>query len=182
MEDTSTMDTVFASFLEAQRNEALAMADASDILDIRVFGPQHLLAGFSCKGLALDRDGSVVEVGRFEVGIFLHEGYLRRVHPGLLLTVYGPLNVWHPNVHGTAICIGAIDPGTSVVDLLHRVFEVLSYQNLGTREDDALRPEACAWARNNTHRFPVDARPLKRRVLDLQASAPAGGVDATEAS
>jgi hypothetical protein len=32
------------------------------------------------------------------------------------------------------------------------------------REHRALNHDACAWARNHTHRFPVDRRPLKRRV------------------
>jgi hypothetical protein len=35
------------------------------------------------------------------------------------------------------------------------------------RENNALNTEACAWARRNLHRFPVDSRPLKRRTADF---------------
>jgi hypothetical protein len=156
------MDKVFGGFLRAQHAAATALAEASDILAVDFRGPQHALASFACKGLVRDRAGNVVEADRFAIGIFLHDGYLRRALPPLLFTVITPTTVWHPNVNRTAICIGPIEPGTGIVDLLHRLYEVITYQNLGTREDDALQPEACAWARHNMGRFPLDARPLKR--------------------
>jgi hypothetical protein len=36
------------------------------------------------------------------------------------------------------------------------------------REDDALNPVACAWARRNMERFPLNSQPIKRSVLDLE--------------
>lgn len=171
------MDKIFAGFLRAQHEAAAALAAASDILAMHFRGPQHGIAELACKGLVRDGAGNVVEADHFQIGIFLHDGYLRRVYPALLFTVLAPNSVWHPNVNGPAICIGPVEPGTGIVDLLHRLYEVVTYQNVGTREHDALQPEACSWARRNLDRFPLDARPLKRRHLDLAAepspSAPA---------
>jgi hypothetical protein len=55
-----------------------------------------------------------------------------------------------------------------LVDLLYQVYEILTYQKLTPREDDALNKEACHWARANQKRFPIDRRPLKRRSLALE--------------
>ena len=47
------------------------------------------------------------------------------------------------------------------------MFEIITYNKATMREDDALNFEACRWARWNTGRFPVDTRPLKRRMADF---------------
>jgi hypothetical protein len=82
--------------------------------------------------------------------------------------------VWHPNiaVHAPMICIGRIAPGTSLKDLLHRLYEVISYQRYTPNEFDSLNKACCAWARANADRFPTDRRPLKRRALNLEAVTP----------
>jgi hypothetical protein len=36
------------------------------------------------------------------------------------------------------------------------------------REDDALNRHACAWARKNASRFPIDDRPMMRRRLEYR--------------
>ena len=107
----------------------------------------------------------MTEASRFEVGIWFPSDYLRRAEPWEVLTWLGPRRVFHPNISDRmpVICVGRLAPGTWLVDLLYQVFEIISYQKVTMREDDALNPAACAWARENQHRFPVDRRPLKWR-------------------
>jgi hypothetical protein len=78
--------------------------------------------------------------------------------------------VWHPNVSRELplICIGRLTPGAALADILYQLFDVLTWQKYNPREDDSLNKAACAWARANQHRFPVDRRPLKRRPLSLE--------------
>jgi ubiquitin-protein ligase len=86
-----------------------------------------------------------------------------------MLRLFTP-HVWHPNVSRELplICIGRLTSGTSLVEILHQLFDILTYQKYNPREDDSLNKAACAWARNNRQRFPIDARPLKRRSVELE--------------
>ena len=70
---------------------------------------------------------------------------------------------WHPNVRHPLICIGRVIPGTPLVDLVHRVFEIVTWQHHTSVEIDALNAAACQWARTNADRLPVDRRPLLHR-------------------
>ena len=76
--------------------------------------------------------------------------------------------VFHPNIKAPFICVGKLSPGTLLVDILYQCFEIISYNKVTMREDDALNGAACAWARSNQHRFPVDPRALKRRSLEFR--------------
>jgi hypothetical protein len=77
--------------------------------------------------------------------------------------------VFHPNISDKLpfICVGKLAPNTPLVDILYQCFEIITYNKVTMREDDALNMQACVWARENQHRFPIDRRPLKRRTLDL---------------
>jgi hypothetical protein len=55
-----------------------------------------------------------------------------------------------------------------LIDLVYRVFEVITFNNVTMEEPRALNPEACEWSRANLHRLPVDRRALKRRPVDLE--------------
>ena len=165
-------DLVFNGFLERQRDEALALNAASDLLDLEpepADPPARYLVRLRCNGLVRSRVGEIETASDFMVGVTFPGDYLRRVNPLEVLAWLGPRNVFHPNVVGMppVICAGSIAPGTPLVDLLHRVFEIVTYQRLTMREDDALNAQACAWARQHQDRFPVDARPLTRLRLDL---------------
>jgi hypothetical protein len=81
--------------------------------------------------------------------------------PAEVVTWLAPLNVHHPNVLGPMVCIGTIDPGTGVVDLAFRLYDLVRYELWASH--DALNPDAAQFARNNVDRFPLDRRPLKRR-------------------
>ena len=160
------MDKVLELFLETQRRDALALADASDLLELVPIDQQHFVAIFHCRGLVGSANGEVREHDRFTVGIWLPESYLREAKPAQILTWIDPETVWHPNIQPPYVCLGKIEPGTLLVDLLHRCFELITFENVTMREDDALNRSACAWARRNCERFPVDSRPIKRQVAE----------------
>lgn len=165
------VDFVFNAFLDRQREEGRALAESSDILDLEFLPTgRHVLAHFACRGLVKSADDTVREANAFHVGIFFREDYLRNVNPFETLTLFDPLETWHPNVAYGApfICVGRIAPGMPLVDLLYQTYEILSYQKLTPREDDALNKEACRWARANQDRFPIDNRPLKRRTPAIE--------------
>lgn len=164
-------DPVLRAFLKRQTEEGRALAQASDILDLDCLPTgQHFIAHYACRGLVKDPSGVVREAKSFHVGVFFGAEYLRTVSPLETLTLLGPLNTYHPNVAFGApfICVGRIAPGMPLVDLLYQAYEILSYQKLTPREDDALNRDACRWARANQERFPIDPRPLKRRPLALE--------------
>jgi len=159
-------DRIRTRFLERQLEEGMALAAASDRLDLRPLGPHPApayVARFACRGL-VRRGGQVLEHEAFHVGIHFDEAYLRRFDTARVLTWLAPAEIFHPNVARPYVCVGRMLAGTPLVDLLYQVFEVITYQNVEMREPNALDHEACVWARRNQHRFPVDRRPLKRRT------------------
>ena len=163
-------DKVFTAFLTRQRDEGLALAAASDLLDlVPIDGAPHqrYLADFRCTGLVQTEAGEIVEADRFLVGIWFPDDYLREVDPFRILSCLEPRRIFHPNVNAPFLCSGRIAPATSLVELLYRTFEIITYNRVTMREDDALNKPACSWTRGNRHRLPVDTRPLKRRSGDV---------------
>src|SRR5438445_7635703 len=136
-------DKVFAAFLERQVDEGMALAAASDLLDrapVDGRSRQQYLAGFGCKGLVQTDSGEIVEADRFLVGIWFPDQYLREADPFRVLTWLAPQNVYHPNISDRApfICVGRLAPGTPLVEVLYRVFEIITFNRVTMREDDAL--------------------------------------------
>ncbi len=126
----SNDDPVYQHFMERQRAEGMALAEASDILRLHIppFAPPHFVAEYLCKGLVRDADGEIKEANRFQVGIWFPNDYLRRADPFEMLRVFTP-GVWHPNVSADLpmICIGRLTPNTSLVDILYQIYEILTY-------------------------------------------------------
>lgn len=165
-----THDSVLRGFLARQLEEGTRLATSSDLLELTPAGdevPSRYLARFRCRGLIRSRAGDVTEADDFRVGIWFPPEYLRRAEPWEVLTWLGPTNIFHPNVSDRApfICVGRLSPGTSLVDILYQVFEIVSGQKFTCREDDALNLKACVYYRNNPRRFPIDRRPLLRAGL-----------------
>jgi hypothetical protein len=176
-------DRVLEAFLARQHEEGMALAAASDLLSLQPIdgAADRYLAEYRCTGLVERGPGQVVEASLFHVSVWFPRNYLRDANPFRVLTWLGPRNVWHPNISATmpAICIGRLAPGTSLVDILYQIFEVVTWTKVTMREDDALNRAACQWARQHPDRFPVDRRPLKRRPLaarvdDISRSTPDG--------
>jgi hypothetical protein len=166
------MDKPLLGFLEHQYREAMAFAAESDLLDLEPLPgspPSRYLAHFTCTGL-VHAGSDIVEWNHFVVGIWFPSVYLRRVNPVQVVSWLAPNEIWHPNIGGSPrphICLGTIRPGSSLVDLLIQCWELITYHQCTMDENDALNWDACRWARHNTHRFPVDKRPLKRRALEI---------------
>jgi hypothetical protein len=168
-------DKIFEAFLKRQYEDGMALARSSDLLELFPMSdepPDRYIAQFRCKGLVRSAGGDVVEADHFEVGIWFPSDYLRRADPFQVLTWLGPFNVFHPNISDKMpfICVGKLAPNTALVDILYQCFEIITYNKVTMREDDALNAEACVWARQNQQKFPIDRRPLKRRALDLKAA------------
>ena len=160
-------DCVFRDFLEREYEAGMALAAASDRVSLRPLGPaptSAYFAHFNCTGL-VRRNGKVVEHDDFLVGIRFPDGYLEIFDTARVLSWCAPNEIWHPNIHAPFVCVGNMQAGTPLVDLLYQLHEVITYQNVEMREQNALNHDACMWARNNSQRFPVDRRPLKRRLL-----------------
>jgi hypothetical protein len=164
-------DNVLMAFLQGQLEASTALAGASDLVTLTSLGdpPIHrYLAEFRCKGL-VNGNGGIAEANQFLVGIRFPAHYLRGFNPAEVLTWLEPGNIWHPNIQPPFICVGHLTPGTSLPSLVYQIFEMITYQRVTMREDDALNHEACVWARRHQHRFPIDRRSLKRRTLELEA-------------
>jgi hypothetical protein len=159
-------------FVEEQRPAIERLADESDILSVTMIDPRTFIFEYDCNGLIALRDGTVRRHTGFKVCCHLNEGYLRRVDPLLLLNLRDPPQCYHPSVSWPLICVGKVIPGTPLVDLCARAYELISYQSFPVAEGDALRPDACAYVRANLDRFPVDARPLKWRKSAVALADP----------
>jgi hypothetical protein len=167
-------DRVLEAFLVRQQEAGLALAAESDILTLWPFGSpaDRYIAEFRCQGLVEHGPGEIAEDDRFQVGIRFPANYLREANPFHVLTWLGPRNIWHPNIAADApvICIGRLAPGTGLVAILYQVFEIVTWNKVTMREDDALNRAACQWARAHRDRFPVDRQPLKRQRQTFQVS------------
>jgi hypothetical protein len=122
---SAVADPILGSFLERMQGDALELAEASDIVDVRPIDgppPTRYLVDLLCRGLVREASGEIREADRFTVGLFFPPDYLRRVDPARIVTILAPLNIWHPNVLGPLICLGRIEPGTGIVDLLYQVY------------------------------------------------------------
>jgi hypothetical protein len=164
-------DKIFEAFLNRQYEEGVELADSSDLLELEPAGwppYREYFAHFRCKGLTRRNDGEIIEADYHRLYIGFQSDYLRRADAFETLCWIEPFEIFHPNVKAPFICIGRLAPGTSLVDILYQSFEIITYNKVTMREDDALNREACAWSRRNLNRFPVDTRPLKRRTLDIQ--------------
>jgi hypothetical protein len=165
-------DRIFQNFIERQYAEGTALSDESDILDLHVSAaaPPHFVADFHCKGLIRNAAGKMEEANEFRVAIWYPPDSVRR--PASTFEMFRMLTpcVWHPNVAPELplICVGNITAGNSLVDLIHRLYEVITYQRWNPVEHDSLNRAACSWARRHQEMFPLERNALRRQRLSLQ--------------
>jgi len=176
-------DAIYKAFLKQQREQGLALAGSSDILDLTPLPdgefPDRYICHFdNCRGLVRNEHGEIVEFDKFRVGIWFPDDYLRHVIIPQVLTYLGPHpEPWHPNFSPPFICANLV-PGTALVDIIYTVFELWTWNLVGTR-DEGLHHAAAQWSRQQPRtRFPIDRRPLKRRGAQLELT-PAKGRGAT---
>jgi len=167
------LDRIFESFLERQHAEAMALAGSSDriaVLPEHVTPPRNYVVHFDCRTM-VHASGEVQPSTGCNVLFRFPPDYLRVVRdPGSIVALLSPDNLYHPNVAPPFMCIGKIAPGTSLCELIYQVYEVLTFAKVTPNEGDSLNRDACAWARRNMQRFPLDARPLRRRVAEFDVS------------
>jgi hypothetical protein len=162
------MNQMLRTFLVRQFEEGMALARASDVVHLQPIGPEppsRYVAQFRCTGLMRAADGEIVPMRESAAGIWFPDDYLTSTDPYRILVWLGPPSVWHPNISNRApiVCLGRLGPGTRLVDLVYQLYEIITWQRVSMH--DALNQDAAAWARQNQDRFPVDRRPLKRRLL-----------------
>jgi ubiquitin-protein ligase len=168
-------DRILEGFLSRQYEAGMQLAHQSDLLDLIPLGvspPNRYMAHFTCRGLIRTIQGAILEAHDFAVEIRFPQDYLRSRDPHLpyrVLTWLLPRRIWHPNISNEhpIICVGRLSPGTNLVAILYQLFEIITYNKVTMVETDALNKEACAWARRNVQRFPIDQRSLKRESLNL---------------
>lgn len=176
------MDETLAGFLEAQNEQGLELARRSPLLELEPCGgtrPDRWVARFACRGLVRGPAGEAMEAEGFAVGVWFPEDYLRVVNPFECVTLLAPPGApraFHPNIGPGPggrdyVCIGHLVPGTPLVDVVLQCFEIFAWQNATFVERNALNREACAWARNNLARLPIDRRTILGRALPTRALA-----------
>ena len=162
------MDPVFRSWLEHQYEASVALAAASDVVTVLAAPgprpPQRFIARF--RGPTLVREETAIaRTDGFVVLFQFPDDYLRSVTDAAqIVCLLEPANAFHPNVAYPFVCIGHVAPGTGLVELIYQVYEMLGFQKMTPREDDALNPDACVWARRHMHLFPLSTAPLRRRA------------------
>jgi len=146
------MNGVYETFLRSSFLDAMEMAEQSGGR-LQVF-PQPPLPP-SRYGVAVNvaflrtLPSGTVEVVTDEpvlIGLCFPEWYLRSSDRHVALSVVSVLTprVLHPNVSGSRICMGeSLMPGTPLRFLLHELYDIIGYRNVGLDERNALTPEAC---------------------------------------
>lgn len=161
-------DKIFEAFLERQLADGMALAASSDLVSVLPLDRQRFVIAFDCKGFVKAASGAIEIAEHFEAGVYFAPDHLRRLNPTAVVTWFGPPNIWHPNISPTlrAVCIGNMTAGVGLPELIFQLFEIITWRRLTVHH--GLNLEACQWARNNPHRYPVDTRPLRRRELALK--------------
>ena len=165
-------DPIRRKFLEHQFAAGMKLANESNLLELLPGPdgsdpPETYIARFKCETALRGEDGQV-QTGPAEihVGIRFPEDYQRRPpEPGEIATLLFPMNIFHPNIVFTGICLGRVYLGMSLVDILYQCFEIFGYENWSS--SDHLNPEAARWARAHQDLFPIERRPLKARSASL---------------
>lgn len=161
------MDHIFESWLERQYAAAMALAAASEVLRLHpetTNAPRNYVLHFDCQTVIL-AEGRVLPWRGCDVLVRIPADYLRVApNPAWLVSLLAPTHLHHPNVRSPFLCLGRISPGTSLIELIYQIHEVLTFMKFTPREDDALNREACSWARRNMALFPTDTRPLRGRT------------------
>ncbi len=171
-------DPIWISYLRDQEDKGRELAAASDILTLEPFPlptgpPTHYRVRFVCTGVVCHEDGLIApQEGEFVVGIAFAHDHLRYVDPLRVVTWLGPWNVVAPNILPPLMCVGHVLPGIGLVDLCYQVYDIITFNNWSSA--DALNGFGAQWARASQHLFPVDRRPLRRRVPRNVRRSPRG--------
>lgn len=164
------LDYQTRSFLERSFSDAKKLADESDILEFIMAAGDPVnkcVARFHAPGLVRNpATGEITTAPFCDVGIWFPDDYLSRCMPFEVITWLYPIHAWHPQIKAPFACLGHLNEGTRLVDILYQCYEIWTYQKVNWA--DPLNREAADWGRRELERFPIDRRPLKRRLVDVQ--------------
>lgn len=168
-------DVIFERFLANAAGAARDLAARSDVLRVHTDprAPATFLCEFAVPHLRRLADGVVaVHPGPVHAAVHFPPDYLRSADRHLYLHVAAVLtpDLVHPNVRGTAICLGsAFRAGTALGNILRELYEIFTYANYSLVETDSLNPEACRLLRAHGHLLEqLTPRPFVRRSLKLR--------------
>ncbi len=172
-------DTIYLDYLAEQQEPITQLAQQSDLFDVEPGpaleggAPDRYILKFHATGLVSVGPGRVQEADRFDVGVWLHPGFLKQADPFPTLTLLSPHNWFHPNVRFPGICL-QMRPAESLVSIAYALYALISYQKYQLLH--GLNADAADYVRRhvNAGKFPTDPRPLKWQA---QADQPveAGG-------
>ena len=120
-----------------------------------VFGnpPERYLIEYKVTGLVMENE-NIEKRNSHIVEIILPSEY-----PGIEPICRMSSPVFHPNIDSNKICIADYwAAGESLVDVIVRIGEIISYQNYNIKSP--LNGEAAKWAGQNISRFPIDIAEL----------------------
>lgn len=167
---TRDEDRVFTAFCEGQLRIAQALDAASDVLILRALGEEapvtRYIARFEMPCLAGGNGNGLRHAPHSTIGICFPPYHLSRFDIARVATWLEPRDAFHPNIKWPFICLGHMPPGTGIEEIVYQIHEVIAWQRVTMTELDALNHDACAWARSNRDRHPLDVPPLKRRSLE----------------
>ena len=132
----------------------------SDLISFALTGTEldRYVVSFSCQGLLWLPGTQAPSVSaRHQCEIYLHLNYPRNPPQLKWLTEIFHPNILPPSQNG-GVCIGAWTPAETLAQLCVRLAEMIQMKNYSV--NDPLNIAAALWARKNTGRFPVDARPI----------------------
>jgi hypothetical protein len=156
------------AFLRNQGQQGHALARKSPILSLLPMAgdpPTDYIAEFTCRGLAKNRAGEIIEHDLWAIYISFPDHYLRGpVEVPRVLTYLGSApRPWHPNIRPPFVCLH-LYPGMGLVEILYGLHDLLTY-NLFATSDEGLNHAASQWARReDPTRFPIDRRPLQGQL------------------
>jgi hypothetical protein len=176
------VETLLLRHLVHQRETSLAFADGCENLELEPLALNRYRASFMCETLLETAERVRKRPTKVVTEIWFPRTYLRRVDSMQIISVLEPLNIFLPNVRPPAICIGKLNPGAPLVEIISRVWEVLAGQNVMPNEFDALNAAACSWIRNNPECLPLDPRSLKGAASPVSSSVSPASVSAKPVS
>jgi ubiquitin-protein ligase len=132
--------------------------------------PEKYMIRFNCKGLWKHDNGSIIEAPYHLMEVVFGADYPSKPPTFVWLTP-----IWHPNLRRPYICLEGrpFAVGWTLDLIVQEVGRLVQYQTYNV--NDPLNFEAAEWARQNTHRFPVDDRDL----LDSHRRVSAAGGEKT---
>ncbi|MCH7227957.1 hypothetical protein [Haloferula sp. A504] len=165
-------DPIHQRFVDAQKLEAERfVAMNPGFCEILSLPDARFLVHLDCPVMRLRPGRPPVRGTGCHIGITFRPDYCRRPDPQAV-SILTPF-IFHPNIVGTAACLGRMAPATPIVDLLLQVYEMLVWKTYSAH--DPMNPEAAQWARNHADEVPLEADRSVRIPKPAEAANPTVG-------